>query len=72
VRRARNAPPPGRIIWSVAEVADVLGWTTTRTRRWLLREVACTRLGGHYYTCRSQLRRAFPQAADEVIASLPE
>jgi len=72
MRRGVNALPPGRIVWSVAEVAEVLGWTTTRTRRWLKRERACTRRGAHYYTCRSQLRRAFPGAADEVIANLPE
>ena len=72
MRKGINAAPPGRILWSVAEVAEVLGWPTWRVRRWLLREGACTRRGRYYYTCRSQLRRAFPHAADEVIANLPE
>lgn len=72
MRRGFNAEPPGRILWSVAEVADVLGWSTTRVRRWLKRERACVLRGSHYYTSRPQLRRAFPGAAEEIIADLPE
>lgn len=72
--RADSGPPgPGRILWSTAEIAEVLRWSTRRTRRWLQREGACRRQGdGHYYTSKALLRRAFPDAADEVIASLPE
>jgi len=73
MRRAVNAPAgPGRIVWSVAEIAEIMNWRTQRVRRWLLREKACSRSGRYYYTSKSQLRRAFPHAADEVIAHLPE
>ena len=73
MRKGVNAPPPGRIVWTVAEVAEVLKWSTTRVRRWLRKERACTRRGRHYYTCKTQLRRAFgAQAGDEIIANLPE
>ena len=71
-REIRNAQPPGRILWSVAEVADVLDWNVRRVRRWLLREQACNKHGRHYYTSKAQLRRVFREAADEVIAQLPE
>lgn len=73
--RARNGSPgPGRILWSMPELAEVMGWSTRRMRRWLLREEACTKMrDGHYYTSKEQLRIAFPpRAADEVIANLPE
>lgn len=67
-----NAQPPGRIIWTVKEVAVVIGWSTTRTRRWLKKERACTRHGTHYYVCEAQVRRAFFPAGDQIVAQLPE
>ena len=71
---ARNAPAgPGRIVWSMAEIAEVMGWEVRRVRRWLLREGAVRRQGRHWYTSKSQLRRAFgADVAAEVIANLPE
>lgn len=72
MRRPHNPSGPGRILWSVAEVAEVLDWHTHRVRRWLVREKACTRHGRHYYTSKNQLRRVFCEAADEIIAQLPE
>lgn len=66
------APGPGRVLWSTAEVAEVLGWDPRRVRRWLRREQACERRGRLYYTDKLLLRRAFGSAADEVIANLPE
>lgn len=72
--RGRPSSPEatGRILWSVVEVASVLQWQPRRVRRWLLREKACTKHGRHYYTSKAQLRRVFREAADEVIAGLPE
>lgn len=62
----------GRVMWSMAEVATVLGWTARRTRRWLIREKACRKHGRLHYTSKSQLRRVFRETADEVLAQLPE
>lgn len=59
-------------MWNTAEVAAVLGWNTVRVRRWLMREGACSKHGRWWYTSKSQLRRVFREAADEVIAGLPE
>jgi hypothetical protein len=70
--RPHNAPPPGRILWSTAEIAEVLRWESWRVRRWLVREQACTRHGRYYYANKAQLRRVFREAADELIAHLPE
>lgn len=70
--RPRNRPAPGRILWSTAEIAEVMGWDSQRIRRWLIREKACSKHGRHYYSSKAQLRRVFREAADEVIANLPE
>jgi hypothetical protein len=37
-----------------------------------MRENARIHSGRYYYTSKAQIRRAFPFAADEVIANLPE
>jgi hypothetical protein len=68
----RQPQAPGRVMWSIAEVADVLEWKTHRVRRWLQREGGCSKHGRYWYTSKSQLRRVFREAADEVIANLPE
>ena len=69
-----NAPPgPSRIVWSMAEIANVMGWETRRVRRWLIGEKGVRRKGRLYYTSKAGLRRAFgADAASEVIAHLPE
>lgn len=70
--RPHNKPAPGRIMWSTVEIGDVLGWPSHRVRRWLVREVSYTKHGRHYYANRIQLRRVFHEAADDIIANLPE
>lgn len=72
--KPHNAPAgPGRVIWSMAEVAEVMGWETRRVRRWLRKQDAVRRVGRQFYTSKGQLRRAFgPEAASDVIAHLPE
>ena len=70
MRRPINAEPPGRLMWSTAEVAEVIGWRVRRTRNWLLRAGGLRRHGRHYYTAALGVRRAFPEIADDVIARL--
>jgi hypothetical protein len=57
---------PGVYI-DVATVAERLGdqWDTQRTRRWLKRAGALVKHGSRYYTTRSRLRSAFPDAYQE-------
>jgi hypothetical protein len=52
---------------SVAKVAELLGWTTQKARRWLTREGALTRKGRHWYTTRNQLRRCFADVYQELF-----
>lgn len=72
MRRPVNAVPPGRLMWTTAEVAEVLGWRVKRTRNWLLRYGSARKCGRHYYTSQLGVRRAFPDVADDVIATLLE
>jgi hypothetical protein len=59
-------------MWSVAEIAEALGWDTQRTRRWLLAGNGCTRFGRYFYANRSQMARVFgPEATPDIIAQLP-
>jgi len=72
---ASNASPPEalqarRVYFSMAEIAQVLGWSTKRTRQWLQREGAVVRHGRDYFTTRSLLRQAFPQTWSEVVAAI--
>lgn len=71
-RPINHESPVGRVLWSVKEIAEVLQWNTHRVRRWLLRDNACTKHGRYYYSSKAQLRRVFREAADEVIAKLPD
>lgn len=70
--RPRNAPAPGRIMWSTAEIADALGWRVERTRRWLTAAGPLRKRGRYYYAARSHICRAFPEAVHDIMANLPE
>lgn len=70
MKRPVNAPPPGRLLWSTAEVAEVLGWRVKRVRNWLRKAGGLQKHGRHYYTARQGVRRAWPEVADDIIARL--
>jgi len=53
-------------VLTMAELAQVLGWSVRRTRRWLLRAQAVHRVGGRYVTTREALIAAFPGAYEAV------
>lgn len=43
-----------------------------RMRRWLMREEACRKIGGRWYTTPMMLREAFPEVWHEIQSELPE
>lgn len=60
-------------ILTTRDIADLLGWSTQRARRWLLRTGAASkrtglhgRRGGRYVTTWARLRASFP----EVVRAL--
>lgn len=64
------------ILVPAGDVARALGWTLTRTKRWLSKEgiarkQRCGR-NGRWYTTRALIRSAFPEAADDIIARLTD
>lgn len=65
-------PRPGRIYFSVAQIASVMGWPVYYTRRWLKKHDALIRRGRFWFTTRGLLRRRFPEEWDEILAELPE
>lgn len=58
------------VMFTIAEVAKLMGWRTERVRRWLVKRDAVTKDGRYFYTCRSMLRRAFPSAWEDLTARL--
>ena len=61
-------PEPPRGYLSMPQVARLLGWSTQRARRWLVREQAVVRTGRHIYTTRSKLREAFREVFSELFS----
>jgi hypothetical protein len=55
---------------SAADVARLLGWTTERTRNWIIREGCGTRRMGRWYTTPNMLREAFPELYTELMPDL--
>jgi hypothetical protein len=66
----------GQVIVPVGAIAGVLGWTLTRTKRWLKRDgILCKQRSGRYgrcYTTTALLRSAYPETADHIIAGLDD
>jgi len=64
------------VIVPVGSVAKALGWTLTRTKRWLRTQgILRKQAGDEYgrcYTTRALIRSAFPEDADHIIAGLSE
>lgn len=64
------------VIVPVGSVARALGWTLTRTKRWLAKQgILRKQIGDEYgrcYTTRALIRGAFPEAADDIVARLSE
>jgi phage antirepressor YoqD-like protein len=63
--------PPAKLghgFIEVRTVADLIGWRTERTRRWLTRERLLIKKGRFYYTTAAKLRRAWPEVIEELIA----
>lgn len=58
--------PQKKIYYTTAEVAKVLGKSTETARKWLKREGALMKRGGHYYTTAARLYSAFPEAFQEL------
>lgn len=58
------------------DVARALGWTQSRTKRWLAKEGISRKQrsgrNGRVYTTRALIRAAFPEAADDIIARLAD
>jgi hypothetical protein len=51
---------------TTAEVAEILGYTTTGARMWLKRHNAAWKEGGRWVTSPSRLAAAFPEAFQEL------
>lgn len=60
----------GDRLLSTADMARLLGWTTERMRRWLLRENCAFRRRGYWYTTPNMLREAFPELYTELLPDL--
>jgi hypothetical protein len=58
------------IVLTVSEVARIIGWTKTKTRRWLDKCGALTTRGGRAVTTPELLRSTFPEAWDECLTAL--
>lgn len=72
-----------RQYYSVEDAAQLLGETfkrgprkgelnTQKVRRWLKKEGALIKRGRFYYATRDMLRRAFPEAWDQIYAAMVE
>lgn len=57
-------------ILTTADVAEKLGWDTQRTRRWLVRTGAGTKVGGRVITTPSRLASHFPELLNEIVFDL--
>jgi phage antirepressor YoqD-like protein len=53
----------------VADVAALLGWSTTRTRAWLKRAGACIKRNGRWIVPTDRLRELWPEVADRLRQS---
>ena len=71
---ADDTKKPGRIYWTMDELAKKLGWSTQRTRRHCLRVGAAVKMGGRWYTSKGLMRRSpeMREVYDEMVAELPE
>ena len=54
-------------ILTTADVAEKLGWDTQRTRRWLMRTGAGSKVGGRVITTPSMLASHFPELLHEIV-----
>jgi len=74
--RRKVATGLSEVIIPAGEVARVLGWTQTRTKRWLMSHrisrKEATGPYGRVYTTRALIRQAFPEDADYILARLDE
>lgn len=62
--------PP--VYLTMAEVADLLGWTTERTRMFFVANGAAKKIGGRWFISRSSMRDQFQDAYDVLLAKLDE
>jgi len=59
----------GRIL-TTAEIATVLQWDTQKTRRWLQRAGATTKVGSRYVTTPRQLAANWPDLWAEIMCDV--
>lgn len=55
-----------KIYFTTSEVARAIGKSTQTARKWLRREGALVKRGGHYYVTAERLLTTFPEAFQEL------
>ncbi len=60
-------PRLGRLYFTIAQIAEILGWSYLRTQTWLKRAGALVKIGTRYYTTKTLMKRSFPAIFDKIV-----
>ncbi len=60
------------IYYTMAEAADMIGWSTDRTRHFLKQNKAAKKLGTRWLTSKSLLRTVFSDTWDEIVLNMAD
>lgn len=66
-RWRRRAMADEKLLISLSQLAEVLGWNRQRALRWARREGIMVQVAGRWVTTRDRIRLAFPDVADRMM-----